>query len=337
MGLGDQPQNLNKMDQYQLCFTLENVASEVLRRDIMLMDNHHAAPGYILFASQEEGKYISYLVWTPSKDSPFPFCHAFQLTAEMDVEGVKQAVVNAQNKFIADVSRFQHAGGKRVAAIQGQDCIPQEWFGGSLSHFGMNPYGKEKYRVVYAPTRMYLVGGRWQDREQGKIVRTVDEYRWIPRYQDTEGWVLEKWLSAEQFAGSKQIWEAEMDADTGLYPLGPYPERGEFESCYTWPLHPPTSAVEQIIQMLEYGKQHYRPRDIAQAHMEAITGRKAEEGKRMEDMLKDAMPAFWGKAISGNPQRKTVDHDSDFRLTADDVSRKMGDSGFQQVDPKKVN
>lgn len=174
------------MNSYEICFVLEHAATEILRRDIKLMDNHHAAPGYILFCTQEEGKYISYLVWTPSEDSPFPFCHAFQLTAEMDQEGIKQAITAAQNRFIADVARFQKASGKNVVAIQGNDCQPQEWFGGSLAQFGTNPYGQEIYRVVYAPTRMYLVGGRWIDREQGKIVRTVDEYRWIPRYQDSD-------------------------------------------------------------------------------------------------------------------------------------------------------
>jgi hypothetical protein len=323
------------MDAISLSLVLDSAASEVLRKEYKLLDNNASAPGYILFEITEEnkpptGRYLSYLIYAP-EDFKLPLIYAFELNESMDTEAVKLAVQEAQDRFTADVNHMRRMAQARVTPVQGNNQDPVLWTGGSLERFGQNPYGQNIWRVVWGPTRLYLVGGRWTDREEGKITRQVDEYRWIPRYGDADGWVLEKWLSAVEFAGSKEAWDMQnLDPETGLEQLGPYPVRGEYESAWKFPTYPTASAVELVIQMIQYGKQKYNQADIRAAHRQALEAREKERGENLEAMIRDAMPAFPLRGLSGSPYRSAPDP---LRLTTKDLSKRMPnkDKDFRQV------
>jgi hypothetical protein len=191
-----------------------------------------------------------------------------------------------------------------------------------LKHFGMNPYRKPLYRVVWGPSRDYIVGGMWEDRDEktpstnteimlnGKdtsVDRRVAEYRWIQKYPSPR-WVLEKWLTAVEYGGSLHSWNvSQFDEESGLLVLGPWPEKGEYEECYIFPEgEPPASAVESVIQMIEAGRK-YSYQENKDAHLRALHQQKKEQLDRMEDIWLDSQDAFNNLPSSVRPGKRTAD------------------------------
>lgn len=65
-------------------------------------------------------------------------------------------------------------------------------------------------------------------------VRVVSEMRWVQRYPNKRGWMLQMWEPASRY-GSRQWWEAQrVPGASDLMILGPFPERGEYEPCFDW-------------------------------------------------------------------------------------------------------
>jgi hypothetical protein len=320
------------MNDITLTLALERIAKEVLRPPVRLMDNHHLAPGYILFSTDQPGRYLSYLVHDlPGDILNAPMIYGFALFDYMSDDDIRTVVVESQAMFLRDIHAYLGHILKQdnVVRVVGEDCKPVLWKGGNLDHFGMNPLHQPRYRVVYAPSRFWQVGGRWTDREEGRITKTVDEYRWIPRYCEDQGWVLEKWLPPEEYAGSRVQWESFVDAESGLMELGPYPTRGEYESCFTWAGYPPAQAVERVIQMIEHGHAKYRTGDIARAHSERLAKEKKARGDKLEAMIRNELPSFPGKGMSGSPYRSAPEPD---RLTVADLPANLPSAGdFKQM------
>jgi hypothetical protein len=318
------------MTDRELTLALAEAAEERMQPVFRLMDDHHQAPGHILFAVGEEGRYIAYLKHTADPENTVPLIYAFELLATMDKAAVLAAFLAAQETFTREIRNIRRAMKPAILPVQGNDQEPVLW-NGDLTSFGQNPFGQNRWRVIWAPSRVYLVGGRWTDREEGKIVRTVDEYRWIPRYGGDEGWILEKWLSAMEYAGTKEAWDMQnMDPETAIEELGPYPTQGVYEAAWKFPAYPTASEVERCIQMVRYGKEKYSKADIRDAHRNALEGKEKARGDNFEAMVRDAMPAFPLRAISGSPYRSGPDP---IRLTTKDLPRRMpqGDKDFRQV------
>ena len=113
----------------------------------------------------------------------------------------------------------------------------------SLERFGKNPYGDHLYRIVFAPSRRSIVFGEWPD--------GANEARLIPTYSELGNvWVLERWLSAAEFARcDRATWDATLSI------LGPYPERGEYEKCHVFALSGPDDAnLDKLISWIEEGQ-----------------------------------------------------------------------------------
>ena len=142
--------------------------------------------------------------------------------------------------------------------IIGENKKHKMWQGTSLRHLGITDYGDNEWRVVWGPSRLYIVGGMWQDHigtipndrelvEAGRDLSLVSrraEYRWIPKYP-TERWILERWLTPFEYAGSPSAYAVEQwDEEAKLLTLGPYPERGEYEGCYVFPEEPTYQQIE---------------------------------------------------------------------------------------------
>ena len=92
-----------------------------------------------------------------------------------------------------------------------------------LNKFGVNPYGQANFRVVWAPSRMRIMGGFWAD-------TATHEYRVVPKYGNSPRWVLERWRPGAMY-GTPQSWERETVTADGFWGVGPFPVHGEYESC----------------------------------------------------------------------------------------------------------
>ena len=154
-----------------------------------------------------------------------------------------------------------------------------------MARYGKNPYGDSLYRVVFSDSRTDLLGGKWPD--------GACEYRESPRYPGIRGqWILEKWCSAEEYAGKPDAYAREQwDSESHLLTCGPYPTRGEYVHCYTFPYAPGDSMVYQVVCALR------RSRDLTDADkktgiMNPLLKQQAEQGQRFEDIYDNAMGPF---------------------------------------------
>lgn len=92
-----------------------------------------------------------------------------------------------------------------------------------LVKFGLNQYGGPNFRVVWAPSRSRIIGGRWADRE-------VSEYRRVLKYGTTPRWIMERWRPAAMY-GTPEQWQRDYVTPDGFFSVGPFPVHGEYESC----------------------------------------------------------------------------------------------------------
>jgi hypothetical protein len=101
---------------------------------------------------------------------------------------------------------------------------------------GCNRFGEPNYRAVWGASRLSWVGGKWEDRnEAGELLREVVELRYVPKYPQQDRWHIERWLPPEAY-GSPRDWYAqtlELAGGRNIPALGPYPDRGEYEHCFT--------------------------------------------------------------------------------------------------------
>lgn len=227
-----------------------------------------------------------------------------------------------------------------MLTIKGEDKKPQLWVGASLRHFGINPYGEPIWRVIWAPSRMRIVGGKHTERDSKmpndrelkaagghdhSIIREWVGYKWYPMYPKKQCYVLEKWLSSVEYGGTKRVYEeTQTDGETGLLVSGPYPERGEYFLSFAFSEGgcPTVSAVETKIQQVMYGRR-YTQEEIKQAMIEADRKERLSMVNRAKDIILDSMPAFGLGSASTNPARKRPE-DYKLRYSAADLQKKMG-------------
>ena len=101
---------------------------------------------------------------------------------------------------------------------------------------GANRFGRPNYRAVWGWSRLGWIGGKWEDRDAaGELVRATVALRRVPKYTPHDRWHIERWLAPEAY-GSPREWYAqtvERENGVSVAALGPYPERGEYEHCFT--------------------------------------------------------------------------------------------------------
>lgn len=194
----------------------------------------------------------------------------------------------------------------------------QHWQGSSesLARMGLNPFGENMYRVVYAPSRRSMVK------------QSAKRHQWMRTYpQAGVAWVLEKWLSAYEFTGmGPEQW-----AQNPVGVLGPYPERGEYELMHIfYPAPASLGHIEKIIRMTEAGKK-YRAAENMVALKDEVDRERKEDKRVWHDRLMDRTAAFGTAPISaygGGRGTKT----KEFTLTASDV-RKPVKAGHMMARP----
>ena len=175
---------------------------------------------------------------------------------------------------------------------------------GKPNTYGKNPKGWPLYRVIWSESRYYLLGGSWGD--NGRT-----EYRWAPYYAGRKEWVLEKWLSPEEYAGSETQWNYD-NLDYALcakgeivYTMGPYPRLGWYEHCFSFPQDGEPN-LECIVPLLEASKEL-----PAQKIKEGLAACHAQMRKdwesRFEAIVDDCQGAFHNQATNVNPGKVTAD------------------------------
>jgi hypothetical protein len=168
---------------------------------------------------------------------------------------------------------------------------------------GVNRYGEANYGVVWGWNRLAWIGGKFEDRdERGDLVREVVELRQEPKYAAVNRWHVERWVPPEAY-GSPREWYAQTLERAGgksVAALGPYPERGEYEHCFTIQgLHGEfvqltPAIVEHVARAIEWSRRMTRGK-----RRERLYERETREERRYEawayDVLDEGVPALHGQ------------------------------------------
>ncbi len=172
---------------------------------------------------------------------------------------------------------------------------------------GVNRFGEANYRAVWGWNRLAWIGGKFEERDaSGALIREVVDLRLEPKYPATDRWHLERWVAPEMY-GSERAWYAqtvEIAAGRSVPALGPYPERGEYEHCFT--LEGPrgefvqltATAVEHVARAIEWSRNKRRV-----ARRAAVSARVEHEERAYDEhafaVLDDAVPAFHAQPFVG--------------------------------------
>jgi hypothetical protein len=165
---------------------------------------------------------------------------------------------------------------------------------------GVNRLGEANYRVVWGWNRLAWIGGKFEERDGGgALVREVVDLRLEPKYPAVNRWHVERWVAPEAY-GSRRAWYAQtLEVTNGrcVPALGPYPERGEYEHCFTVEgprgefVQLTATVVEHVARALEWSRN--RPRVVRQ---DAVSARTEREERAYDEhafaVLDDAVPAF---------------------------------------------
>jgi hypothetical protein len=187
--------------------------------------------------------------------------------------------------------------------IVGNQPSIQLWHGEPAT-YGKNPRGWPLYRVLWSESRYYLLGGEWGD--TGKV-----EYRWAPYYPGRKEWVLEKWLSPEEFGGGEIQWNEDnlnyalCERGILVYCMGPYPRLGWYEHCFSFPADGDPN-LECIVPLLEASKE--LPLSKIKDGLSACHAQMRKDWEtRFEAIVDDAQGAFHNLPSSVNPGKVTAD------------------------------
>jgi hypothetical protein len=181
-----------------------------------------------------------------------------------------------------------------------------------MKRYGLNPYGEPLWRVIWGETRFYLAG------------TDANSVQWLPLY-GFPCWVLEKWLPAEKFAGTRQQWE--MSELTSGTKLGPYPERGEYEPAHIFRnFEPTTGAIEKFMHWIQAG-QNYSFAEKRAALQAEHDKRKAAQEKLIHDVYEESQGPFGHNPVAGIPSKKKPE-DMKLDIGAEDLKMPMGEGKF---------
>ncbi len=164
-----------------------------------------------------------------------------------------------------------------------------------MARFGQNPYAQNLYRIVFAPSRRYLVYGQWPDGSR--------KATWLPKYPEVgDSWVLERWLTPFEYARcTPEQWNETLTV------LGPYPDRGEYEICHRFQLTNPTDEnITQLIGLIDASHKNTRrnggvfdnPENTA-ACREIAEREQATISNEMQARIENCFPAYGGVPMAG--------------------------------------
>jgi hypothetical protein len=153
-----------------------------------------------------------------------------------------------------------------------------------LSEYGKTPTGEPLFRVVWAPTRVEKCW--WRETKQFFDVQT---------YPDCEMWVLEKWMSGLDYAGTP----SEFATQIVRSPVGmEYPTDGEYAECMRFPDNEAVSMVKKAVELLLYGKTNITEKERIQALRLREELKERDLDQKTSDAIKDVLDPQWnGKRV----------------------------------------
>jgi hypothetical protein len=192
---------------------------------------------------------------------------------------------------------------------------PIQHFPSDLKRFGVNLYGNPLWRCVWGESRFYLAAD------------AKGEYQWLPLYFNPF-WVLEKWIPAEQWAGTREQWN--LQEQMGVK-LGPYPSEGEYDTSFIFqidgrPFEPTIGSIERVIKMVEAGRSisHMEKRAALQAQ---IDKKREAHMQRGIEIYNEAQGPFRHNPVSGLPGKRKPE-DVRLNIGAEDLNMPTGDGKF---------
>ena len=165
----------------------------------------------------------------------------------------------------------------------------------ALSRFGQNPHGKNLYRIVFGPSRRYLVIGDWNNDGQ-QYAQWVPLYRKRREYPDDDAtqdniWIMERWRSPEEFCpGGPAAWPPN---------LGAFPDKGEYQECHRFEACQPSDAnIEKLVVWVEMGRNHTLYEKTVHARGEAEC-EKAQTQEIVKTRIRNLLPAYGCRTFVG--------------------------------------
>ena len=168
---------------------------------------------------------------------------------------------------------------------------------------GMNRYGEANYRVVWGWNRLAWIVGKFEDRDQrGDLLREVVELRQEPKYAAINRWHVERWVPPEAYGSPKDWYAQTVERANGksVAALGPYPERGEYEHCFTIQglkgefVQLTPAIVEHVARAIEWSRRTARGKRRAGLY-DRETRRERQYEAWAYDVLDEGVPAMHGQ------------------------------------------
>ncbi len=162
----------------------------------------------------------------------------------------------------------------------------------SMTKFGLNPFGENRFRVVLAHTRRSLVCGSWNGAGALRAKYCLT-YPQIALRKDADGtvvpqWILEEWLDAFSFTG---VTAEQWGSDSQLNILGPYPHRGEYVMIGNDAFNPADTNIEKLITLV-HASDRYTWAEKLTACRNQATKEEIERSCLRDAIIRDAFPAF---------------------------------------------
>lgn len=175
-----------------------------------------------------------------------------------------------------------------------------------MGRFGLTPDGRNRYRVVFAPTVHKLVFGEFSDGYTGARLRKT--------YPQTGNkWILEKWISGfddtKMTPAEYERW-GPRDPRSGMLINGPYPFKGTYNECHTFESgNPELGSIEKVIKLVEEGAKR-SPSQIKANNRMLDAKEEKEAAERRFLRVRETEPLYGVRPANFAGTPKTVNHKS---------------------------
>jgi hypothetical protein len=146
-----------------------------------------------------------------------------------------------------------------------------------LSRFGKTPSGAPLFRVVWGPSRVEKL---WYRETQQLIEAKM--------YPQSEEWVLEKWMSGLDWAGTPENFATQQSKMTINME---YPADGEYGECMRFPNNDAVSMAPMCVEMLLYGTTNVTEAERIAAIKLREEMKEKDADERASAMIRDALGA----------------------------------------------
>lgn len=153
-----------------------------------------------------------------------------------------------------------------------------------LSAYGKTPSGDPLFRVVWSTSRVEKL-----------FYRVTKQLVEVKTYPQSEEWVLEKWMSALDYAGPKDSFEQQqMKSEINME----YPAGGEYAECMKFPTNDSVSMAPAAVEMLLYGKANVTEKERIQALRLREELKEKDIDNRTSAAIRDALdPQYSGTRV----------------------------------------